>query len=250
MIFNGSLTPRRMTLDQPSSNARNFFIAAAVLATVSGCTDGPFFQMKKMNPYIQSQWKKDREKTVVYSQRLEEMRLLKRQLPSMNEEEQARWVATLNDVLKKETSPSLRREAVLTLSVVSKRADALRAIAPMAQDDNESVRLAVVHALEKSNTSDATTTLLSMAQSDRSNNVRLTATQSLGQHKTDEVRRFLASKLEDRSTAMQYSASLALKVQTGKNYGGDIEAWKQYLQGDEVPEPPVSIAERIQSTFR
>ena len=49
---------------------------------------------------------------------------------------------------------------------------------------------------------------------------------------------------------MQYSASLALKEQTGKNYGGDIEAWKQYLKGDEVPEPPVSIAERMQSMFR
>ncbi len=187
---------------------------------------------------------------MVYSQRLDEMRLLKRQLPSMTEEEQARWVSNLDDVLKKETSPSLRREAVLTLAVVSKRSDALRTIVPIARDENESVRLAVVHALEKNNTPDSTTTLLSLAQSDRSNNVRLTATKSLGQHKTNEVRQFLASKLEDRSTAMQYSASLALKEQTGKNYGGDVEAWKQYLKGDEVPEPPVSIAERMQSMFR
>ena len=239
-----------MTLVQPSSNTRLLFVAAAILATISGCTDGPFFQLKKMNPYIQSQWKKDREKTVVYSQRLEEMRLLKRQLPSMTEEEQAHWVATIDDVLKNETSPSLRREAVLTLAVVSKRTDALHAIVPMAQDKNESVRLAVVHALQKNNTPDSTTTLLSLAQSDGSNNVRLTATKSLGQHKTDEVRRFLANKLEDRSTAMQYSASLALNEFTGKNYGGDIEAWKKYLQGDEVPEPPVSIAERMQSMFR
>lgn len=239
-----------MTLVQPSTKVRFLLIASAMLATLSGCTDGPFFQLKKINPYIQSQWKKDREKTVVYSQRMDEMRLLKRQLPSMNEEEQARWVATLDDVLKKETSPSLRREAVLTLAAVNQRSDALRTIVPIARDENETVRLAVVHALEKNNTSDSTATLLSLAQSDRSNNVRLTATKSLGQHKTNEVRQFLASKLEDRSTAMQYSASLALKEQTGKNYGGDIEAWKQYLQGDEVPEPPVSIAERMQSMFR
>lgn len=218
-----------------------------LLAACSGCTDGPLFQLKKLNPYIQNQWRQDREKVIVPSQRVAEMRLLKGQLASLPEDEQAKWVGTLSEILKTETSPELRREAVLALKSVHNRSDAVATMATLSRDKSDFVRLAVVDALQKSTTSESTSTLLAMASGDSSSNVRLQATQALGYHRSDAVQEYLASKLEDKNPAMQYHVSLALKEYTGKNYGGDMEAWRSYLQGEDVPEPRVSLAETLQS---
>jgi len=232
--------------------ARFAFLICLVLPAL-GCTDGPFFQMKKLNPYIQSQWRKDRQKAVVFSQRVDEMRLLQRQFASMPDEEQTRWVRQLDSILKTETSPEIRREAVLALERVSQRQDAVATIASLSKDKNEKVRLAVASALGNHDNPQASSALMAMAQTDASTNVRLVATKALGKHPTEEVRAFLASRLEDRSPAMQYQASLALKDITGKDYGGDIESWKRFLQGEDVPEPRPSLADSLQSmlpTFR
>jgi len=224
-----------------------FLIAFCLCASCGGCTDGPFFQLKKLNPYIQSQWRKDREKAVVYSQRVDEMRLLRRQISRMQPEEQSRWIAKLNEIVQKETSPELRREAVLVLQQVMDSQDAVAAVTPLIQDKNDKVRLTVAEALGSRPSPEAASALMTMAQSDRSRVVQLAATQSLGKHPSDEVRQFLASKLEDRSPAMQYQASLALKNMTGKNFGGDIDAWKRYLAGEDVPEPKPRLADSMKS---
>ena len=130
------------------------FVAAVVIAVLlgqtTGCTDGPMFQLKKLNPYIQHQWKKDREKVVVFSERIEEIQLLRSQIASMPAPEQEQWVSELESMLKKETSPEIRRESIQVLEVVHHRPDAIAAIAPYSKDKNEKVRLAVVDALRKS----------------------------------------------------------------------------------------------------
>jgi hypothetical protein len=231
----------------PSLPTRFACIIACCFVATTGCTDGPFFQMKKLNPYIQSQWRKDREKAVVYSQRVDEMRLLRSQFKSMKPDEQTHWVEQLNGILANEPSPELRREAVLALQQVIERPDAVAAVAPLIRDNNEKVRLTVAQTLSLKPSPESTAALLSMATSDPSNNVRLAATKSLGKHSSDEVRQFLAQRLDDRSPAMQYQASLALKEQTGKDFGGDIELWKRFLQGEDVSEPKASIADSLKS---
>jgi hypothetical protein len=222
-------------------------LLALACGPVAGCTDGPFFHLKKLNPYIQNQWREDREKVVVPSQRVEEIRLLKKQIASMSSDEQTKWIANLDSILKDESSPEIRREAVLALQGVNGRPDALDALAGRAQDNSDYVRLAVVDVLHKSPSDAAGRTLLSMAAADPSSNVRLQATEALGAHRSDDVKQFLASKLEDRNPAMQYHVSIALKEFTGKNYGGDMEAWRSYLAGEEAPEPKASLAETLQS---
>ncbi|MBU6236220.1 MAG: HEAT repeat domain-containing protein [Planctomycetes bacterium] len=232
---------------QLDSRISRILLACVLFAAAPGCTDGPFFQMKKLNPYIQSQWRKDREKTVVYSQRVNEMRLLRRQIANMPTEEQSRWIAKLTDILQTETSPELRRESVLVLQEVMDRQDAVAAVTPLSQDKNDKVRLTVAQTLGARPNTEAASALMAMATSDSSRVVQLAATESLGKHPTDEVRQFLASKLEDRNPAMQYQASLALKSITGKNYGGDIDAWKRYLAGEDIPEPKASLADSMKS---
>ncbi len=233
---------------QSTHTSTAILLLVCALISALGCTDGPFFHMKKLNPYIQSQWRKDREKAVVYSQRVDEMRLLKAQIGRMSDDEQSKWIAQIAQIVATETSPEIRREAVLALQPVIGRSDAVDAIAALATDKNEKVRLAVTRSFGSEANPKSTKALMAMAQSDASNNVRLAATKALGKHPTPEVRSFLAGKLEDRSPAMQYQASLALKDQTGKDFGGDIELWKRFLNGEEVPEPSrPSIADSLKS---
>jgi len=131
-----------------SSNNRLVYLAIAWACTFCvGCTDGPFFQLKKINPYIQRQWKQDREKTVVFSQRVEEMRLLRSQIRTMPEEDQAYWIGKLGEIVKTETSPELRREAVLTLAEVHQEPESVTILSQLSKDKNDKVRLAVVSAL-------------------------------------------------------------------------------------------------------
>ncbi len=233
----------------PTSQRKTAWILIVSCASVllPGCTDAPFFHMKKLNPYIQSQWRKDREKAVVYSQRVDELRLLRNQIASMDQAEQAQWIEQLSELLKSETSPEIRRETVLVLQKVMDRPEAVAAVTPLIQDKNDKVRLTVAQTLGTRSDPQAAAALMAMARSDSSRPVQLAATQSLGKHPSDEVRQFLASKLEDRSPAMQYQASLALKDLTGKDYGGDIDAWKRYLAGEEVPEPTPSLADSLKS---
>jgi hypothetical protein len=214
---------------------------------LSGCVDGPMFELKKLNPVIQNQWKKDRERGIVYSQRVETMRLLQVQLKSMPEQEQAQWVDRLSSTAKTETSPELRREAVLALSKVIGNPTATNTVIKLAQDKNEKVRLEAAKALQNHVTPETTQTLLALASSDSEPSVRLVATEMLGKHRSDEVKQFLTKQLSDRSPAMQYNASLALKEFTGKDFKGDVELWKRFMNGEPVEPPTSSLAETLQS---
>lgn len=228
------------------------FICGALLLPLAGCTDGPFFHLKKLNPYIQSQWRKDREKAVVFSQRVEEIRLLRSQIARMPEEEQRQWIEKLDSMLKTETSPELKRESLLALQQVIGRAEAVSAITPLIRDKNLKVRITVAEVLrspDAASNPEASSALLAMASSDASDQARQAATRSLGMYRSEEVKKFLASKLEDKSPAMQREASLALKDLTGRDYGGDIDAWQRYVNGEDVPEPKTSIADSLRSVI-
>lgn len=223
------------------------WLALVCALTFAGCTDGPLFHLKKLNPIIQQQWKEDRERGPVYSQRLSEFRLLKSKIKSMPEDDQLKWVATISSILADETSPELRREGVLVLNEVLARPEATATVVSLAHDKNTKVRLEVARALKNHISSETTQTLLAMASSDADENIRRIAIESLGPHKTDEVKQFLGKQLNDKSPAMQYCASLALKEQTGKDFKGDIQKWKRFVAGEAVEPDPPTLAESIQS---
>ena len=216
------------------------------LSAFAGCVDGPLFELKKLNPVIQSQWKADRERGPVFSQRVDEMRLLKTQLPRMTSDEQSKWVSDLTTIVEKETSQEIRREAVLALEEVLDRPEATTTVLKLARDRNDKVRLAAARALKKATTPESTQTLLAMAANDANQSVQMAAIESLGTHRSDDVKQFLAKQLNDRRPLTQYSASLALKDFTGQDFKGDVGKWKRYLAGEQVEPDRPSLAESIQ----
>jgi hypothetical protein len=231
----------------PKSFRMSVLLVPVTFSTLVGCMDGPFFELKKLNPIIQNQWKEDRKRGDVFSQRVKEFGLVRSQIKKMSDAEQANLVSVINSVVQKETSSEIRREAVLALSEVIHRPDASATLIQLAQDKEEKVRLAVARSLRNHATPETTQTLFALASADSSPSVREIATESLGMHKTDEVKQFLSKQLNDRSPAMQYSASLALKDFTGKDFKGDIPLLKRYMEGEPVEPTAPSLAESIQS---
>jgi hypothetical protein len=52
--------------------------------------------------------------------------------------------------------------------------------------------------------------------------------------------------LDDRDPAMQYVGVQSMKALTGKDYGGDVAAWRELAGGGSPPlPPPPSLAERL-----
>ncbi len=223
------------------------YLIPFTLPAIVGCVDGPLYELKKLNPIIQRQWKEDRDRGPVYSQRVDEMRLLASQFPTMEPNRRADEVNTLGTLVQTETSPEIRREAVIALSRVMSTLGATEAVMKLSQDKNEKVRLEVSKSLRNQVTPDTTQTLLAMAASDASENVRLSAIRSLGPHKSDDVKQFLAKQLNKSNPAFQESASVALREHTGKDFKGDVSMWKRYLNGENIEPPEPTLYEAMQS---
>ena len=125
---------------------------------------------------------------------------------------------------------------------------------PMAQqvleaglsDENAAVRVSCCKALGKRAEPVSVPSLASTLRSDKEVDVRLAATEALGKIKSPESIKALAAALDDRDPAMQYVGVQSMKLVTGKDYGPDVQAWRQVAAGGTLPpEHAPSIAERV-----
>jgi hypothetical protein len=87
--------------------------------------------------------------------------------------------------------------------------------------------------------------LANALKSDDDMDVRLAATEALGSIKTPEAIQAVAAALEDRDPALQFVGVQSMKSITGKDYGPDVEAWRQVVAGQAPPEATPSVAERV-----
>lgn len=226
------------------------FVCLAFMVVVTGCADGPFYHMKKLNPIIVQQWNEDKKRAAIFEDRIAEFDQLKSQIASYSADDRSRYIETLTQKSIHDTSPEIRRRVAMVLEEVSDDSRSIDGLVKLSQDKNEKVRMTVAKSLAKTTDATATQTLLSMASKDKSQAVKLLAIESLGYHKTEEVKTFLAQQLNDRSPATQSSATIALKEQTGVDFRGDVAKWKQYMNGENVePEVP-SLADQVMSIWR
>jgi len=136
----------------------------------------------------------------------------------------------------------------------------VRAIAefntPMAQqvleaglaDQDKMVRVACCEELGKRADPSAVGRLATALKTDTDTDVRMAAAKALGSMKSPEAVEALAVALDDRDPAMQYVGVQSMKSATGKDYGNDVQAWRQVAAGQTpTPAPGPSIAERLRS---
>jgi HEAT repeat protein len=140
----------------------------------------------------------------------------------------------------------------------------IRAIAeyktPMAQmvleaglaDQDEMVRVACCEEIaERAVDSDinaqhsSVASLAKTLREDQDEDVRLAAAQALGRMKSPEAIQALTVALDDRDPAMQYVGVQSMKSITGKDYGPNVQTWRQVAAGQTPPEEVPSIADRL-----
>ena len=113
----------------PSAMRLAAMVSLSLVASLllAGCTDGVLYEMKRMNPYYQREWKKDRELGTTFVQRVDELNLLGRQLPHMTPAEQAEWGERLERLIRNDPSPEYRAQAVRTIALIPSEASVRRA---------------------------------------------------------------------------------------------------------------------------
>jgi hypothetical protein len=113
-------------------------------------------------------------------------------------------------------------------------------------DENAAVRIASCRSLGANGGASSVGPLAQALRSDKEVDVRLAAAEALGRFKTPEAMQALVVALDDRDPAMQYVGVQSMKSITGKDYGGDMQAWRQVAAGETPPPPKApSLAERV-----
>lgn len=216
----------------------NYWLLPGLLLISSGCVDGPLYAIKQANPYYRAQWRKDRELGPTFADRVEELELLKHRLPKMSEAERQQWGPTLAGLVTNDKSPEIRTRATTLLGSIPSPVTE-NALNAASIDENLKVRVAACRSWQLIGGKAARDMLLSLAQKEgEETSVKLAAIESLSQFDEVEVRDSLARLLDDSSPAVQYQVTQSLSVMTGRDYGGDFDAWRQFMAGNDVPESP------------
>jgi hypothetical protein len=145
----------------------------------------------------------------------------------------------------------LVREAIVRATGEFRTPLAYQIIEAGLRDEAPQVRIACCQSLGTRAETSSVASLAGVVRDDEDQDVRLAAVEALGNIKDPTAIAAVSIALDDRDPAMQYVGVQSMKSITGKDYGGDVEAWRQVASGGSPPEPPApSIAERIKSATR
>jgi hypothetical protein len=166
--------------------------------------------------------------------------------PSATPEAQEQSAGQLTEMIRKENDPVIRTEIVRALGKHTVPSATQTAISAMKDPDTD-VRVAACETLGRRGGPQAVTALCDALKIDLEPEVRMSAAKALGQtHDTSAVA-VLGAALSDEDPAMQYLAVQSLKQISGKDFGNDVNLWRQYARGESPPEP--SLAERVRRLF-
>jgi hypothetical protein len=213
---------------------------------LSGCGERPFINYGIVDPWARRSWQEDERFGPTYYTKREELRDLRKSLDRASPAEQERMAVELAARLEAEEHPVLRGDILRTLAKLPSPV-AAEAIRQATADPDPDVRIIACAAWGERGGAEARQALTQVLGSDTDNDVRIAATRELGRFKNDpEAMQALKLALNENDPAMQFRAVESLKNMSGRDYGSDLVAWKEYVDGGNPKEPPAaSIAERI-----
>ncbi len=146
--------------------------------------------------------------------------------------------------LQSERSPAMKLELIRALGRIDSPA-AETALRVSLADPDSVVRRTAVEAWAERRNPQAVQTLARTLTSDTDLDVRLTAATALGAYQDRAAVEALGVALDDPDPALQFRAIQSLQNVTGRDYGVDVAAWRQYVQGREpITSPQPSIVQR------
>ena len=222
-----------------------------LMIVITGCHDGPMYGMKAANPfYSMKQWKADEAYGPTDHVRRQELTKLADMMATLPTERQSYWFTHLRGVMENDENPEMRRLAVLAAGK-SKIPESAELISSGLKDESLKVRLTACDALgNRPQDPESTRLLAEIAGTTSELDVRNAAYAALGKHQSKVAVDALRLALDDRDPATRSLAVASLRGSTGKNYGDDPQSWIAALDGQDVPEQPVQVADRVMNLFR
>ncbi len=201
-----------------------------VLVILSGC--GPFdlTDPGRFWPFHKEPFTDNVPGLSTPRERVEALERLQTRAGATPPSQRERVVAELSKAYAKEGDPQLRAGIVETLGHYG-TASTAGVLRSTLNDPEPEVRIAACKAWAKLGGAEATQVLGRVVSGDSDLNVRMAAVQALGATKDPQAQDPLARALDDNDPAMRRRAMLALRNLTGRDYGGDVTKWRQYLDG-------------------
>ena len=178
--------------------------------------------------------------------RLAALRETKKKLPDMPPAEQQALAAKWADEYRVESDPLVKAQLVRVIAYCGSPV-AGEILNEAIRDTDREIRIAACDAWIVHGGPQMVTQLSNIWRTDPAIDVRLAAGRSLGKAEGPEVVKALAAGLEDPSPAIQYRAVASLRETTGKDFGDDANAWREFVGGGEPKE--ISTARRLKLEY-
>ncbi len=156
----------------------------------------------------------------------------------------------MGEEYRREGDPIVRAQLVQTLGPYPTPI-ASQILREALQDPDPSVRVQACRAWGKRGDEEAVNVLSRVLKHDEDIDSRIAATQALGQIKGQPSVQALSVALDDSDPALQYRAVRSLENVTGKDYGDNVNAWREYVSTGQPPQQgEQSVAQRFIRLFR
>lgn len=162
------------------------------------------------------------------AQRVEELRALAASVGSLTAQQKSTASQKIAEEIGAESDPLIRKELVAALGVFADP-NALPALHAAMADPDPMVRIAGCEAWSRRPTAEALAVLAHTMSNDSSVQVRQAATRVLGNFKSPDAIRRLATALDDKDPATQLLAIRSLASATGKQLGNSATKWRDYV---------------------
>jgi HEAT repeat protein len=180
--------------------------------------------------------------------RIKELRELTKTAKKKTPEEQQRIVGDLVKQIEQESEPRMRRQILRTLGAYPQPGATAVIVAGLTDGDVETRRVACA-SLGTRGGKEAVQELTRVAASDTNLDVRLAAVRAMGHTHDSSALAPLTDALGDADPAMQARAHASLAAVSGRDFGNDAKAWRDYAATVKAEDPPVSWAERLRRVF-
>jgi HEAT repeat protein len=198
----------------------------------SGCAQPKSGLLAQWNPFYKEDDFDPRQYGPTLDDHAQEIRAMAERAETMTPEEREQTSQQLGARIQQETSPTMKRELVRALGrFETTMADAGLRMA--LADADPVIRRTAVEAWGARRTPQAVEALSRTLSSDTDLDVRMAAAKALGTFNDRTAIEALGVALDDPDPAMQYCAIQSLRTATGRDYGGDVSAWRQVVQGIE-----------------
>jgi HEAT repeat protein len=168
---------------------------------------------------------------------------------SATPEEQQRVSQQLARTIQHQDDPAVRIEIMRTLAKYPTPTAATVLHAGLSDSDPD-VRCECCRAWGQRGGQDAVRELSQTLASDTNIDVRISAARALGTTEQPGALNPLTDALADTDPALRYRTLESLRGVSGRDFGTDVDAWRQYAQGGAEKQDSLSIAERFRNLFR